>query len=82
MTCPEQTLCVYLCACGLPVFKRLPVLAFGGEEGSAPKMAETMKTVAQDVRGDVIPNCGHYIPEEAPDFLAKEMLAFFAEEKS
>jgi pimeloyl-ACP methyl ester carboxylesterase len=60
----------------------MPVLAFGGEQGSIPKMAETMKTVAQDVRGDVIPNCGHYIPEEVPDFLAKEMIAFFAEEKS
>jgi microsomal epoxide hydrolase len=61
---------------------KMPVLAFGGEQGSAPKMAETMKTVARDVRGGVIPNCGHYIPEEVPDFLAKEMLAFFAEEKS
>ena len=60
----------------------MPVLAFGGEQGSAPKMAVTMRTVARDVRGGVIPNCGHYIPEEVPDFLAKEMLAFFADERS
>jgi microsomal epoxide hydrolase len=59
----------------------MPVLAFGGEQGSAPKMAESMKVVANNVRGSAIPNCGHYIPEEAPEFLAKEMLAFFAEEK-
>jgi pimeloyl-ACP methyl ester carboxylesterase len=35
-----------------------------------------MRLVATDVRGEVVPECGHFIPEEAPDFLNAQLLAF------
>jgi pimeloyl-ACP methyl ester carboxylesterase len=33
--------------------------------------------MAIDVRGEVVPDCGHFIPEEAPDILNARLLAFF-----
>jgi pimeloyl-ACP methyl ester carboxylesterase len=60
----------------------MPVLVFGGTEGRARGMAaiESWRRVADDVRGGVAQGCGHWIPEEAPEWLLGEMLAFFAEE--
>lgn len=60
----------------------MPVLAFGGEKATGDRMLHTMQSVADDVRGGVIPDCGHYIPEECPEFLAGEMLAFFKEDRT
>ena len=65
----------------------MPVLAIGGAvsyphgrgRGSAPE--QSLRQVALDVRGAVIPECGHFIPEEAPDVLNKYLLDFFAAEK-
>jgi pimeloyl-ACP methyl ester carboxylesterase len=36
---------------------------------------------AVDVRGEVVPECGHFIPEEAPEFLVDRLLAFLGEER-
>ena len=41
-------------------------------------MLEGVKKIAESVEGGIVPNCGHYIPEEAPDFIAKELIRFFA----
>jgi pimeloyl-ACP methyl ester carboxylesterase len=38
-----------------------PVLALGGEVGSAPDLYDSMKSLATDVRGGVIAQSGHYI---------------------
>jgi pimeloyl-ACP methyl ester carboxylesterase len=35
-----------------------------------------MRGVADDVPGIVVPDCGHYIPEEAPEFLSEQVLGF------
>jgi pimeloyl-ACP methyl ester carboxylesterase len=64
----------------------MPVLAIGGAvsyphargRGSAPE--QSLRRAATDVRGEVIADCGHFIPEEAPDQLAQGLLRFFAEE--
>jgi len=61
----------------------MPVLAMGGAvsyphgrgRGSEPE--QSLRRVAVDVRGEVVPDCGHFIPEEAPDFLNARLLAFF-----
>jgi pimeloyl-ACP methyl ester carboxylesterase len=58
---------------------KIPILALGGDVGSAPKIYEALKPLGDDVRGGVIENCGHYIPEEQPEILAKKMLSFFEE---
>ena len=44
----------------------LPVLAIGGANSGGEGVADTMKLVADDVRGVVIPRCGHWVAEEAP----------------
>lgn len=60
---------------------QMPVLAFGGEQGSAPHILQAMQALAQNVRGGVVPDCGHYIPEECPSYLTQQLLSFFAEEE-
>lgn len=49
----------------------LPVLAIGGALALGKSPADAMKLVADNVQSLIIPNCGHWLAEEAP----KEMLA-------
>jgi pimeloyl-ACP methyl ester carboxylesterase len=37
-----------------------------------------MKALAQNVRSIQVPNSGHWIPEERPDFVIKMLDNFFA----
>lgn len=57
----------------------LPILAIGGDRWLGDMMRETFATVGDDVRGAVIENCGHYVPEEAPEALGGLILDFLAE---
>ena len=43
-------------------------------------MVEMMETVATDVCGGGVPQSGHWVPEEQSDYLAGELLDFFASE--
>lgn len=54
----------------------LPVLALGGEHGMGPFMLAMVRQVALDVRGGSIPACGHWLAEEAPDYLLAQLLSF------
>ncbi|MBE9033287.1 alpha/beta hydrolase [filamentous cyanobacterium LEGE 11480] len=54
----------------------LPVLAYGGQYG-LPGTYEQMHLVSHDVTGGIVEHCGHLLPEEAPEFLATQMLEFF-----
>jgi pimeloyl-ACP methyl ester carboxylesterase len=36
-----------------------------------------MKILAQNVTGITVPNSGHFIPEEQPQFLSDQLLKFF-----
>ena len=58
----------------------MPVLALGGGEsfGRRELTLESMRRVADDVRGGVIEGAGHFLPEEKPDEIAERLLAFFA----
>ncbi len=56
----------------------LPVLALGGDVGSAPDLYERIQPLGNDVRGGVIADSGHYVPEEQPEALSTELLRFFA----
>jgi pimeloyl-ACP methyl ester carboxylesterase len=44
----------------------VPVLALGGEKSFGLTMAEVMKFAANNVKGDVVPDSGHWIMEENP----------------
>ncbi len=59
----------------------MPVLALGGARteanGRAEEPLESLRLIADDVRGGAIPDCGHFIPEEQPQLLAQQLLPFF-----
>jgi pimeloyl-ACP methyl ester carboxylesterase len=57
----------------------MPVLALGGEYSFGTAALDSMKSLATDVRGGIVPLSGHWIPEEQPDFLVKQLAAFFSE---
>ena len=63
---------------------KMPVLCYGGAlgRGRAKNAIESWRRVADDVRGGVIEDCGHWIPEERPDWVLAELRAFFGEEKA
>ena len=57
----------------------VPMLVLWGTHGlasRAPTVLDVWKNWASDVRGKGL-QCGHFIPEEAPDALLEELLAFF-----
>src|SRR5215469_18199205 len=54
----------------------LPVLAIGGAEGLGAAVAETMQLAATNVQTLVIPSCGHFVPEEAPEELLAALIPF------
>jgi haloacetate dehalogenase len=58
-----------------------PLLVLWGTEGVVERLFKPLddwRKVARDVRGRAVP-CGHYLPEEVPELLLAELLAFFAE---
>jgi pimeloyl-ACP methyl ester carboxylesterase len=59
----------------------MPVLALGGNNawGRRMEVAESLRRLATDVRGGVIDNCGHWMPEEQPEVLLRHLTALFAE---
>jgi pimeloyl-ACP methyl ester carboxylesterase len=59
----------------------MPVLALGGANawGRGMEVVESLRRMAVDVRGGVIENCGHWMPEEQPEELLRRLLPFLAE---
>ncbi len=60
----------------------MPILVYGGPHGHGRGMAamESWQRVALDVRGGIAEGCGHWIPEERPDWVVQQLIAFFSEE--
>lgn len=62
----------------------MPVLAIGGgcsyphARGRGTEPEESLRQVAVDVRGAVVPDCGHFVPEEQPEIFNRLLLEFFA----
>jgi pimeloyl-ACP methyl ester carboxylesterase len=58
---------------------KMPVLALGGEKsfGRGTECIESLRRVAENVRGGVVKDCGHWIAEEQPDFLLEQLLDLF-----
>ena len=59
----------------------MPVLVFGGDGSMNEASLKAMRVAATDVRGEVLKNTGHFIPEERPEYLAEQLLMFFSENK-
>jgi hypothetical protein len=60
----------------------IPVLALGGQTGVGDSLRQTMEALAHNVKGGVIPDCGHYMMEEQPELVARELLRFFERNES
>jgi pimeloyl-ACP methyl ester carboxylesterase len=56
----------------------IPVLALGGEYTGNAALA-SMKSLAKNVSGGIIPFSGHWIAEERPNFLIEQLTKFFNE---
>lgn len=59
----------------------MPILVYGGPHGRGRGMLalESWQRVASDVRGGIAEGCGHWIPEERPEWAAQQVLGFFGE---
>lgn len=58
----------------------MPILVYGGDpatRGRGMTALESWQRVASKVSGGVAERCGHWIPEERPDFTAAEVLRHF-----
>jgi len=58
----------------------MPVLAFGADTVMQTGTLESFRVVASQVQGGVVPDCGHYVPEEQPAFVVEQLLSFFVGE--
>lgn len=54
----------------------VPLLTISGEFGSSPNLFKNLKPLGKIVKGAVIYDSGHYIPEEKPQELVKQILRF------
>jgi len=54
----------------------IPVLAFGGSHCMGDTPLRSMQRVAENVQGGIIPQCGHWIPDERPEWIAREISRF------
>lgn len=57
----------------------MPVLAVGAEGSVGRQLERSLEPLAADLRGVVFEGCGHFVPDEQPARLARELDAFFAE---
>lgn len=57
---------------------KLPILAVGGGKGLGQSVVDTMRLVADDVQGHIIPESGHWVAEEAPQRLLAAVTPFLA----
>jgi pimeloyl-ACP methyl ester carboxylesterase len=56
----------------------LPILAMGGSHSLGGHVGATMKLAADDVQSLIIPDCAHWVAEEAPDETLAALTEFLA----
>lgn len=54
----------------------IPVLAVGGANSIRELSVSSMEAVANDVEGIIVPDCGHWLPEERPAEFLDSVLTF------
>ncbi|WP_329360779.1 alpha/beta fold hydrolase [Streptomyces sp. NBC_01483] len=57
----------------------VPVLGISSSHGSIPDMAASIRPWAHNTTGVVVPDAGHFIPDEQPDAVAAALAAFIAQ---
>jgi pimeloyl-ACP methyl ester carboxylesterase len=56
----------------------MPVLAIGGAESLGEQVGKSMKLAADDVQTLVIPDCAHWLAEQAPEAMLAALIGFLA----
>jgi pimeloyl-ACP methyl ester carboxylesterase len=54
----------------------VPVIALGGAKSLGDTGREMVAMVAVNVTGHVIADCGHFLPEECPEEITRQIQAF------
>ncbi|MFK0170528.1 alpha/beta fold hydrolase [Streptomyces sp. NPDC090306] len=54
----------------------IPVLGISSSHGSVPDMGASLRPWAEHATGTVVPDAGHFIPDEQPDAVAAALTAF------
>ena len=57
----------------------MPVLAIGAGLSVGTALAESLQPLTEHLRGLVFEDCGHFIPDEQPERLARELETFLGE---
>ena len=52
---------------------QLPVVAIGGEKGLGARVGQFVSMVAANVESIVLPDCGHFVPEECPEAILEQL---------
>ena len=55
----------------------MPILALGGASNMGDRVRQMMAGLGTDVSGGAIERCGHWVPEERPDWLIGHLPEFF-----
>ncbi|MEU1873959.1 pimeloyl-ACP methyl ester carboxylesterase [Streptomyces ambofaciens] len=58
----------------------VPVLGVSSSHGSIPDMAASLRPWADHATGVVVPDAGHFIPDEQPDAVAAALAGFITED--
>ena len=57
------------------------VVIFGGGGAIGNQLLDSIKPLGVNVSRSVVPLSGHYIPEEQPDFLIRQLAKFVSEQQ-
>lgn len=57
----------------------MPILLVAGEQGVGGAMIEGLSAIGTEMSHRILPGVGHYVPDEAPEELARILAAFFGE---
>jgi pimeloyl-ACP methyl ester carboxylesterase len=45
--------------------------------GRGAEVGASLRRVAETVEEEIVPDCGHFIPEEQPEFVVRRLMRFF-----
>ena len=54
---------------------KVPIMALGGTKGLGDRVLAMVRMVGENVEGRVIADCGHFVPEERPEEIVRDILA-------
>jgi pimeloyl-ACP methyl ester carboxylesterase len=60
----------------------VPVVALGGDKSLGADVEKMLKLVAKNVEGEIVSNCGHFLPEEYPAVVVRHILAMASKRTS